>query len=299
MIDDDGNVNGVSLHYFGGTDKICDVDDPTRLYELTVNVQCDKGNYELKGGSYNLDGCFLNFTYTHDAGCARFKMSKFFAFMERNNNLWGAVSIVIGIFFTFFGSKFVNAVIYIMGTLACFFIVSVLFFDIFMKNVKKQWILWVVISLLFIGANIVGFILVKFRKLGIATLAVWGGFMIGFMITTTFFINNLGVVWIIVIGCSLASWYTALKIEERTIMFLTCFSGSYFLIRGISMYAGGFPNEILLKKEIDQRAVEWETFDKAFYGYLCAIIALTVMTTYYQVKHSTHSFNNKSIQGGL
>ena len=146
MIDDDGNVNGVSLHYVGGTDlfrkttiKMCD-EDPTRIYELLVNVQCDDGNFSLNKISTGGDSCSLEFNYKHDAGCAVFKMSKFFAFMKKYYYLWGAVFIVIGIFFTFFGNKFVNAVIYIIGTLACFFIVSVLFFDIFMKDVKKQWI---------------------------------------------------------------------------------------------------------------------------------------------------------------
>jgi len=223
----------------------------------------------------------LVLNYKHDAGCAVFNMSKFFAFMQKYYYLWGAVAIVIGIFLAFFGNKFVNAVIYIMGTLACFLIISVLFFDIFMKDVKKQWIQWVIIVLVFIGANIVGFILVKFRKWGIAALAGWGGVMIGFMITTTFVIKNQGAYWSIVIGCGLASGVTAFVIEKHTIMFLTSFSGSYFLIRGISLYAGGFPNEIELHKEIEQGAVTWETFDKSFYGYLFGIIALTIIATYY------------------
>jgi len=67
-------------------------------------------------------------------------MDKFFAFMNKYYYIWGSALIVIGIFLAFFGNKFVNIVIYIVGTIAVFLIVSSLFFQLFMSKVNKEWI---------------------------------------------------------------------------------------------------------------------------------------------------------------
>jgi len=62
-------------------------------------------------------------------------MSKFFALMNQYYYLWGAGLIVLGLFLSFFGNKFVNIVIYILATLAVFIVVSNLFFNAFMTKV--------------------------------------------------------------------------------------------------------------------------------------------------------------------
>jgi len=68
-------------------------------------------------------------------------------------------------------------------------------------------------------------------------------------------------------------------------MFITSFAGSYFIIRGISLYAGGFPNEVDLSNDISSGGVDWNSFNKAFYGYLAGIVVLTGLSFYFQVKH--------------
>ena len=109
--------------------------------------------------------------------------------------------------------------------------------------------------------------------------------MVGLIITTTFVVGSKAAYWSIIIGCGAAMAITAFFIEKKVIMFVTSFSGSYFLIRGISLYAGGFPNESELHKEIQSGAIDWQSFDKAFYGYMAGIVVLTILSLYFQVKH--------------
>lgn len=201
-------------------------------------------------------------------------MNKFYSFLKRYYYIWGALMIVMGIFLAFFGNKFVNSVIYIVGTLASFLVITSLFYSLFMKNVSKQWVQWVIVGLVLIGANLIGFVLVKFRKYGIAILAGWGGAMAGFLITTTFVVKHSAAYWGIVIGCAVVCAILAFFTERKVIMLVTALSGSYMLIRGISLYAGGFPNEVELHEEFSTGVVTWSTFDKAFYGYLAGIVVL-------------------------
>jgi len=74
------------------------------------------------------DSCAMELNYKSKNGCPVFSMNKFFRFMQKYYYLWGAMLIILGIFLAFFGNKFVNVVIYIMGACAVFFIVAALFF---------------------------------------------------------------------------------------------------------------------------------------------------------------------------
>jgi hypothetical protein len=283
LLDTDGNVNGISLKF--SSNSQCEA-EPTRTYSLTVNLMCDK-NISLSEPAISGDDCDIVLQYNSKQGCPVFALDKFWTFMKKYNGLWGVMLIVLGLFLAFFGNKFVNAVIYIMATLAAFFAGSMLFFQLFMKNVEKQWIQWVIIGLIFVGANLIGMVLVKTRKYGIAVLAGFGGAMLGLIITTTFVVGSATAWYGIVIGTAAVMACLAFYIEAQIIMLVTSFAGSYFVIRGISLYAGGFPSETELQKEIFSGAINWTTFDKTFYGYLVGIAVLTVLTFYFQIKNNT------------
>ena len=281
---DEGNVGGLTLTYVGGS-EIC-VSDPAKTYSLTVDIQCDAGTDGLDLISAGGDSCNIELSYKGKSGCPKFSMSKFWAFMQKYYFLWGAALILVGIFLAFFGNKFVNAVIYLVATIAVTIIGGLIFFNLLMSKVKAQWAQWLIIAIIFVLANFVGFLLVKFRKYGVGALAGWGGVMLGLLITSATMIGSGAAYWGIVVGMGVAFAIMALLVEKKVIMFVTSFSGSYFLIRGISLYAGGFPNESELHTEIQSGAIDWETFDKAFYGYMAGIVVLTVLSLWYQVKHN-------------
>ena len=92
-------------------------------------------NTGLSNPTVSGDDCDIVLQYNSKQGCPVFALDKFWTFMKKYNGLWGVMLIVLGLFLAFFGNKFVNAVIYIMATLAAFFAGSMLFFQLFMKNV--------------------------------------------------------------------------------------------------------------------------------------------------------------------
>lgn len=173
-------------------------------------------------------------------------LGKFFAFLSKYSYVWGAVGILLGIFLAFFGNKFVNVMIAIVGSLVCFLGVSYLFFELFLHKVSKEWVQWVIVAIIGVFSSMFGYVCVKFRKWGLALLAGWGGVMIGFAITTAFFVASSLAQYAIWIGLAIVCFLVTLYAEKKAIMILTSFIGSYCLIRGISLYAGGFPNEFEL-----------------------------------------------------
>lgn len=227
----------MTLHYLGDGDS-----------SLSLNILCDADVKDLVyQGS---DGTFLNFV--SEKGCPTFQYDALTMFFSKYSFLLGAVMIVGGLFLAFFGNKFVNFVIGLVGFIAS----SVVLLYVAMWVVEatnktpKDWVIWTVLAVCLILGVGIGYLLVKSRKIGIAIMAGWGGATLGFILTTTFVIESTAAYWGIIIACAIVSAFFAFKTEKLVIMLATALLGGYLCIRGISMYAGGFPNESSLHSEL-------------------------------------------------
>jgi len=181
--------------------------------------------------------------------------------------------ILFGLVFCFAGNTFINAIIFLTGTIVSFLGLAYLSFTIVgdMNKNPSDGVQWgIVVGCAIIGI-ILGLALTRARKLGIAALAAWGGVTLGLLITTTFVLESVYAKWGIMIACALILAYAAFKVEKIVIMTLTGIIGSYMVVRGISLYAGGFPDEMNLQEEIKQGAITWDDFPKTFYAYLAGI----------------------------
>ena len=89
-----------------------------------------------------------------------------------------------------------------------------------------------------------------FVKLSVGALGVWGFLSVAFLIVPLFHISNTaggktGKISIYVIVGFLGFVFGVYKAEAVKI-YSTSIIGSYFFVRGISLYAGGFPDEFAL-----------------------------------------------------
>ena len=95
------------------------------------------------------------------------------------------------------------------------------------------------------------------RKIGKMVLSGAGSVLIGHILCIT--LQFTGKTTIIIIW--VLSFITGLVISFFTnktmTMFITSFLGSYFIVRGITFYFGGFPNEIEILGEFTSHAVHW------------------------------------------
>lgn len=258
--------------------------DPNRTYSLNVQIMCntESNDDEIHWVGSDGDVCSPLLVYRSSRGCPVFSMGAFAKFLQDYYYLWGAALIILGGFLCFFGNKFVNFVIFAIVALGVFCILGSIFFYMFLRKVKEDWGKWLAIGIIVAISLGLGYVVMRLRKWGIAVVAAWGGVMLGFLITTAFVVANQYAYYAIIIISGGVCFGLALKIETAVICGITSFVGGYCLVRGVSLYAGGFPAETQLHEEISSGAVDWQSFDKRFYIYLGAIAVATGLGFYKQ-----------------
>ena len=281
MRNSDGELSGLSLNYYGT--GACQIDN-SREYLLRVNITCDHGSNFLTYINTEGDKCSPVVNYKGEAGCYKFSFNQLTQFFMDNEWLWGAILIIVGLFLAFFGNQFVNAVIFIVVSVAVVIILASVFFQLFFKKVSKDWAKWLAFAAILLVGCGVGYLFVRLRKWGVALIAAWGGVMLGFLITSTFAIGTAAGFYCTIIAAGLIMFIVGLKVEKALIIMVTAFTGSYSIVRGVSLYAGGFPSEIQLHEEIAAGAVDWKSYDKTFYIYLGAILVSTILAAFFQFK---------------
>jgi len=260
---------------------------------------CDKDI----GDKYTFDGfegddCDIVMKFSSNKGCAVFSYDTLHIFLEKYAFLWGAALIVLGVFLAFFGNKFVSAVLFMAGMIFTWAAGVLITFYCLQKAEKETSNVanWIIIASFGIVAIPVGYGVMKARKYGIAILSVFGGVMLGLLLTTTLFIDSKVVYWCIVIGCGIIVGLIALKTQEIVVMGCTSFIGAYSIIRGISLYVGEFPSEGSLQDMIESGILTWDNFPKAFFAYLAGIVVIFIASFYYQYKHNKSSDKKKKVK---
>jgi len=121
-------------------------------------------------------------------------------------------------------------------------------------------------------------------RVGVALLAGWGGVMLGLVIYNAFLYkaNSNILFWCFIIGMGLVFSIISFFVFEHACILATAFVGSYCVIRGISLYAGHYPNEFTLIDMI--RAGIVPDLDPRFYAYMAGILALFILGSIVQFK---------------
>lgn len=115
-----------------------------------------------------------------------------------------------------------------------------------MDKSPTETIQWIMIGGCGVLGVIIGIYIKKYRSIGVAGLAAWGGATLGLLITTTFMVTNSYAKWSIIVGTAVAIGFVAFEVEKVVMIAVTGILGSYMVIRGISLYCGGYPNESMI-----------------------------------------------------
>jgi Domain of unknown function (DUF4203) len=100
--------------------------------------------------------------------------------------VFGAFLIAVGILVGIFGKPLFKPTICVIGTLVFMSIVSLFIFSLFFTRNTPAWACWLVLGIAFIFGCIVGVILAKISRLGVAVVAGWGGFCLGLVLYGAF-----------------------------------------------------------------------------------------------------------------
>lgn len=266
---------------------------------MTTEVFCDS---EITGAPVvSVDDsieCAPKITLTHKTGCPVFEATSIVRFLANHPYIMGILLLFFGGVVTFFGGKFFPWVLSAAVAGITFFVVMLLASVLgALKALDKSrdpttgQIAATVIAFLlaFALAIFAGWFINKIRRIGFTLLGATGGFFGGFLFYSLVFIKwleNTYVLFTICALCAIAGGYLVWKFGKHIVVYVTAFLGAYALVRGISIWAGKFPNEVALYGQISSGT--FTGLEPEFYAYLAGIVVLGVIGTIVQFKRGYH-----------
>jgi len=228
---------------------------------INFEIECD-ANKTSQPTSFTIsdatDYCNPTITFAHSTGCPDATLDTVAIFIDKYPWVLAIFLLVVGPVICFFGKRFVPWVIAVIGGIVGAVIVLSLCSAMGMldyidptKTADDASVFWVVLAFfLSLAAGIlIGWLLKKFIVIGLLAVAFVGGFAAGGLLYNLVFVgwaNSTVLLAILTFGLGAGALVAAFFFRILIIIVVTSLIGSYFTIRGISLFAGGFPSEITL-----------------------------------------------------
>lgn len=218
--------------------------------------------------------------------CYEWSANPLMKWLDAHSYWFGWVLVGLGVFVGLFGKKLFKPAICLTGTLVFTMISSMFLFSVFFGRDTGAVAPWLVFVGCAVAGVIVGLILAFLVRFGVGVLAGWGGFCLGLILYNTFIykIDGDGKVafWCTTIGLGVIAGLLSLWLFWHAIILSTSIIGAYGIIRGVSMYAGGFPDEMELYYLLKMGKLE--NIPAAFYIYLTFFILISILFVIFQYK---------------
>lgn len=216
---------------------------------LVMKMYCDR-NIETPQISFSEvnSECQIGVKILSKHSCYAWTYNPLMRYIDNNSWFFGIFLIVMGLGVGMFGKKFFKPTVCVVGSLVVIVISSLFLFSVFFDRDTSNTTEWIVFIVCIVVGVMAGLLLAFLTKFGIAVLGGWGGFCLGLILYNTVFykIDGDGKIafWCITIGLAIVSAILTLYLFGNALIIVTAITGSYALMRGISMFAGGFPDEM-------------------------------------------------------
>ena len=93
--------------------------------------------------------------------CPSYTLNALWEFLEKYQEVWGAIFILGGIFLCFLGRKLFAVAIFMVCAFATTFLILLFFYALFLSDDTEDWVGWTVMICAGIIGLIVGIIMIK------------------------------------------------------------------------------------------------------------------------------------------
>jgi len=207
------------------------------------------------------DRCSIVVKAKSKNGCTLTNYYAVSAFVRANYIPFFILGLLIGLFFTFLGSKIYSITLILTAFIATIVGIFLLVFGIIGLKEVSNAVMWVILVCTIIIAVCVAYLFYKVKKIFLACLGGITGYMIG-LIVYNFILryiesNPYWVYWLTIVSCVIIGVLFAWFLEKHLIIISTSILGSYIIIKAGSLVFGGFPSEseiidLINRKEYDQ-----------------------------------------------
>ena len=120
----------------------------------------------------------------------------------------------------------------------------------------------------------VGLILTRLTRIGAAVIAALAGFLAGLLLNSSvlYLIGSQIAFWTFCGVLGVGAVVCGVFLFNISFILSTSLVGAYFSVRGLSLIAGGFPNEFSLVQNAERGLFEHQAWP--YYVYLAAVLVL-------------------------
>lgn len=260
-------------------------------YKLACNKDTEYSFIRDRSHFYNTSGIIDILVYIESKhACAEFDFYFIWKFIQDYKVIFVIILMAFGAFNCVFGKKLVKfttvSIIVLIVTL-----LVLIFSQYILPSGCAEWIIWVMLAVgLILGGTAGYFVWVYNEKVIAFVCGGVAGFFVGQFLFSLFgnriSANGMVIYWVFIGVSIIVLTIMAWCFKKLIIIFTTSFIGSYCFIRGISLFAGGFPDETTVidmrNKGEDEQLSDLLTWQ--VYVYLAAILILTVLSVILQFK---------------
>lgn len=263
----------------------------TFTYILACNDKVDMECIDEKSSLENKNGTLKVTLFVESKhACVEFDFYFIWKFIQDYKVIFIIVLMAFGVFNCLLGKRLVkfttvSLIVFIITLLV------LIFSQYILPSGCAEWIIWVMLAVGLLLGGTAGYFIWKYNDKVIAFVCGGvAGFFVGQFLFSMFGnripADGMAMYWVFIVVSIGILIVVAFIFKKAIIIFTTSFIGSYCFIRGISLFAGGFPDETTV---IDMRnKEEEEQFSDLLtwkvYVYLASIVILTILSIIAQYK---------------
>lgn len=291
--EDEGD--GISIEFVEG-DECYDENNKKTKHSLNLRIYCDadieKDDFlKYFNISSSNTSCNHIFKMRSIHGCTLRSMYLLLKILKKYNYVFCVLFVLIGIIFCFFGNRYINKTIIIIGGVIGCYAITALVLSLFPKFITTELYLFVCLFVSFVLGCVIGYFLKDDIRFSCLLLGGSLGFSCAtfvYQIVQNYVEFDPEIVYYGCIGvCIVVGAFIGWKLYRYVVIIGTAVLGGYLVMRGISLVAEHYLDESLAIDLLKNK--EWDELKKFrsswIYAYLGTWIILSVVGTYYQWKH--------------
>lgn len=256
---------------------------------FTIKTWCDP-NLAVEDTIYsgfigNDDVCNAYVEITSSIGaCDIFSNSILWEYLGYVEPYIGVIGIIGGVVLAFYGFRLLRPSIFMVGFLSCCLLSMLIFYAVYVDSVDELTAFYVWLACGAGAGIVVGYILQKAVKVGAMIVGGWGGFVVGLILNETIMyrFEYVWMFWTTNLVSIFVCAYLAYKVFDHVFIFSTSVVGSFFLARGISVYAGHYYNEFVIIKMLKSGLID--EIDPFYWAYVGGFVAVSAISMWYQFR---------------
>ncbi len=273
-VDDQQDDDGLQINYSGGDAG----------YTFSLNIHCDKGNVFSGAQLDDTTGTEIVGRFNSKTGCKYGQLSALWQWFSNNKWAMFAFFLISGLVICFLGRTIFKPILFTVSCIATFGLVMLISYSTFLSNNSKAWAGWTVLAVAVILGLLLGWLLLKFIRIGIFIVAAMGGYSVGLLLYNAILykMHSQTGFWCFTIGVALLFGVLSLCFFNHLLIHATAILGSFMAVYGIGLVAGRYTNPFTLGELIDNDQLK--NVDPVFYAYLAGNLVLYVMGMLYQYR---------------